>query len=514
MTEPVFADSNIATSPISDSEVVDNSPGENAGSHEQNELPAEAEIGSSMQKETKTLAVQTVRGRTLVLCFDGTAGQYDNSNSNVVKLSSLLTKDPAEQLCYYQPGVGTYFKPGIVSPLLLWGARTLDLGIAWYLNEHVLDGYKFIMQNYSHGDKICLFGFSRGAYTARALAGMLHKVGLLPRDNHAQMPFAFKLYKREDQAGLNLCAGFKRTYCHRVTVEFVGVWDTVASVGALMGRTLPFTNSNSSIRTFRHALALDEHRARYRPNMWHRAPPKVKAPVFSRNVEAPPEHVLPPRQNSESSSSSEEEVVSKPQKRMNIFKRAFTTAGTDPEKAAYASVRDDKGRIPRNATDGSNDVLEVWFSGCHSDVGGGAVQNGAKHSLSYITLRWMVRQAASTGSGVKFNLEALARAGIDIEDCAAQGPLDEMDKADLAEDVHDKLKKMPLWWILEIMPMTYVWQDKENKWHRSWKWHLGKGRTIHDHHPKLHETVRVRTLQKDDYKPKAKWEEGNETYVR
>ncbi|KAF6741733.1 hypothetical protein DFP72DRAFT_941790 [Ephemerocybe angulata] len=226
-------------------------------------------------------------------------------------------------------------------------------------------------QNYSHGDKICLFGFSRGAYTARRLCrlsfgSLVIQVGLLPRDNHAQMPFAFKLYKREDQAGLNLCAGFKRTYCHRVTVEFVGVWDTVASVGALMGRTLPFTNSNSSIRTFRHALALDEHRARYRPNMWHRAPPKVKAPVFSRNVEAPPEHVLPPRQNSESSASSEEEVVSKPQKRMNIFKRAFAAAGTDPEKAAYASVRDDKGRIPRNATDGSNDVLEVWFSGCHS----------------------------------------------------------------------------------------------------------------------------------------------------
>lgn len=87
-----------------------------------------------------------------------------------------------------------------------------------------MDGYKFIMDNYRSGDKICLFGFSRGAYTARALAGVLYKVGLLPKNNEAQVPFAYKLYKREDDEGLQLCAGFKQTYCQDVQVEFVGVW--------------------------------------------------------------------------------------------------------------------------------------------------------------------------------------------------------------------------------------------------------------------------------------------------
>lgn len=90
---------------------------------------------------------------------------------------------------------------------------------------------------------------------------MLHKVGLLPRDNDAQMPFAYALFKREDAEGLELCEGFKRTYCQDVKIEFVGVWDTVASVGVIASRTLPFTNSNSSIRVFRHALALDEVRS-------------------------------------------------------------------------------------------------------------------------------------------------------------------------------------------------------------------------------------------------------------
>jgi uncharacterized protein (DUF2235 family) len=117
-------------------------------------------------------------------------------------------------------------------------------------------------------------GFSRGAYIARALAGFLTKVipplnrrnfltycaqcGLLLKDNFEQVSFAFKLYSRTDQDGMTLAAKFKESFCRVVSVEFVGVWDTVASVGLLRERTLPFTDSNRGIRTFRHALALDE----------------------------------------------------------------------------------------------------------------------------------------------------------------------------------------------------------------------------------------------------------------
>lgn len=118
------------------------------------------------------------------------------------------------QLCYYQEriplpfhvsdifnvtqgGIGTYFQPGVVSPFFRFAARILDEALAWYLSEHIMDGYKFLMQNYHEGDSVCIFGsfifrepssvtradeqligFSRGAYTARALAGMLHKVAI------------------------------------------------------------------------------------------------------------------------------------------------------------------------------------------------------------------------------------------------------------------------------------------------------------------------------------------------
>ena len=94
----------------------------------------------------------------------------------------------------------------------------------------------------------------------RALAGMLHKVGLLSRDNDTLLSFAYKLYCREDSEGNALCAGFKSTYCQHVDIEFVGVWDTVSSVGVVSGRSLPFSNMNSGIRVFRHALSLDEVR--------------------------------------------------------------------------------------------------------------------------------------------------------------------------------------------------------------------------------------------------------------
>ncbi|KAG8932554.1 hypothetical protein FRC02_000932 [Tulasnella sp. 418] len=116
--------------------------------------------------------------RTLVLCFDGTADSFDDTNTNIIRLFSILEKDdPEKQLVYYQPGLGTYVSESIVwSPILRRIALMLDQGVAWYLDAHIMGGYTFLMDNYRPGDKICLFGFSRGAYTARCLAGMLHKV--------------------------------------------------------------------------------------------------------------------------------------------------------------------------------------------------------------------------------------------------------------------------------------------------------------------------------------------------
>ncbi|UZJ55759.1 hypothetical protein CBS101457_005079 [Exobasidium rhododendri] len=212
--------------------------------------------------------------RKVVICLDGTGDEFDADNSNVVKFFAALKKDDPTQLCYYQSGVGTYsnsyggsLKGGV--------SAALDMAVGASLGTHVREAYSFLMQNYREGDKICLYGFSRGAYTARALAGMLHKVGLLPAHNQAQITFAYKWYKDDTANGWKMSTDFKRTFSIDVSVYFLGCWDTVASVG-IIPRILPFAKTNNAAVThFRHALALDERRAKFKANHWYQRGPKA-----------------------------------------------------------------------------------------------------------------------------------------------------------------------------------------------------------------------------------------------
>jgi len=442
----------------------------------------------------------TKKARTLVLCFDGTSNEYDGDNTNVVKFFSLLKKDDFnEQLCYYQAGVGTFFAPGVVSPIYEWFAKILDEAVAWYLNAQVMDGYRFVMENYRVGDKICLFGFSRGAYTARALAGMLFKVGLLPRDNQEQIPFAFKLYKRDDADGDRLSAGFKKTFCQDVKVEFMGVWETVSSVGVVMGKTLPFTSSNQAIKTFRQALALDEHRAKFRPNLYHRTPPDPRSTLFKHRTSA----------NYGSVSVKPDETQRLlPVKQKGLFRRMFS-----------GQQKYDRNLLDADEPGPPTDILEVWFCGCHSDVGGGAVPDATTQSLGNIPLRWMLRQVIDAGCGILFNADALARL-LDVTPGSPQNSSDipdsetNLDQADALEPIHDELKLTRLWWILEILPLYYTWQDAQGVWRSSYGINWGRGRQIEDVQPKFHASVKERMeAQALAYTPKATWTAGSEIYV-
>ena len=183
--------------------------------------------------------------RTIVICLDGTGDQFDADNSNVVKFISCLKKDDPFQITYYQAGIGTYSNAHTLKGGLSAG---LDMAVGSGLGIHIKDAYSFLMQNYREGDRISLLGFSRGAYTVRCLAGMLHKVGLLPAHNSAQISFAYKFFKDDTPLGWKMSAEFKKAFCTDVDVHFVGVWDCVASVG-FVPRTLPFSkSSNNSIR--------------------------------------------------------------------------------------------------------------------------------------------------------------------------------------------------------------------------------------------------------------------------
>ncbi|KAF8843330.1 hypothetical protein BDN67DRAFT_897217 [Paxillus ammoniavirescens] len=442
--------------------------------------------------------------RMIILCFDGTSGQFDSTNSNVVKFYGLLRKDlPEQQLVYYQAGIGTYFAPGVVSPLWTPLAQLLDEGVAWYLDAHVMGGYNYLMENHRPGDKIYLFaGFSRGAYTARALAGMLNKVGLLQRDNVQQVNFAYKAYMRTDKEGIKLAAGFKKTFSQEVKIDFVGVWDTVQSTGVLVNRILPFTDSNTSIRVFRQALALDEHRSRFKPNLYHWPTP-------------------------DNDSGSEETSLSIAQRaaelgkaaiqKLKAMKSVIVGIVNKHEEKGTTRAPDDEiiSEAPQSAmefvaeeTFPLTDVLEVWFAGCHSDIGGGNVGDDVKVSLAQITLHWMVDHVIQSQCGILFDDAALAQIGYTAPACAPNPQL-----SNALAPLFDELKLNKWWWLLEVTPFSYAWQDSDGVWHNKMSFNFGKGRVIPFKQPKFHHTVKERmNYQPLGYKPRAVYDH-HEIYV-
>jgi uncharacterized protein (DUF2235 family) len=209
--------------------------------------------------------------RRLILCLDGTSNKYAKANTNVVKLCATLEKSSPLQLVYYEPGIGTIVPTGIFGRPARWLYTRLDLAFGISLGAEVQRAYRFLMNHYRDEDRIYLFGFSRGAYTARALAGMLYKVGLLEPGNEELVPFAWKMYLRGHNADdKEIVDGFRHTFCHRPRVEMLGLWDTVSSIRwALKTVVLDFTTENPLVEIVRHAVSIDERRAYFRENLWN-----------------------------------------------------------------------------------------------------------------------------------------------------------------------------------------------------------------------------------------------------
>ncbi|EIN07755.1 hypothetical protein PUNSTDRAFT_34256, partial [Punctularia strigosozonata HHB-11173 SS5] len=212
--------------------------------------------------------------RNLVVCIDGTANQFSDKNTNVVELYSRLIKNDT-QLTYYNSGIGTYARENRLS-LQYWMQaldHTIDMAIAWNFKKIVLDAYQWLSENYRPGDRIFLFGFSRGAYQVRVIAAMIERVGLLHKGNNGQIKFAYALYmaalasQEKATDPLELSKRFKSTLSQKdVKVHFVGAWDTVSSIGVARAPSLPETTTGMKhVCVFRHALALDEVRVKFLP---------------------------------------------------------------------------------------------------------------------------------------------------------------------------------------------------------------------------------------------------------
>jgi uncharacterized protein (DUF2235 family) len=297
------------------------------------------------------------RKRLIVLCDgtwqDSTSDDPSAYPTNVTRMARVLSpnsfvptgkivdgKEELEevaQIVYYQEGVGT----GI-------GDKVLGGAAGAGLSSHIRAAYAFLAENYDAGDTIYIFGFSRGAYTARSLAGLVVGMGLLTKRGMDNFPIIYNAFYTKNQDSLapdvsqRLIANKQLINLPRGTVEIVGVWDTVGFYAPL-----PFTQGeyefNNTLLSEEykyafHGLSLDENRQAFAPTLWF----QWKDPLKARTPQA-----------------------------TDLFS-------------------------------GPTDLQQVWFSGAHSDVGGGMDDP----RLADISLAWMIAQCTKHKQ-LSFNMEYL-----------------------------------------------------------------------------------------------------------
>jgi uncharacterized protein (DUF2235 family) len=248
--------------------------------------------------------------RQIVLCLDGTSNTLTGRqrDTNVLRLFEHLARaqDP-QQLLYYDPGVGS---PDALptTGLLDWWSRKWErvAGLAYGrgIYDNVAQAYAFLMRHWRPGDQVFVFGFSRGAFTARCVAGMVNLFGILKPEHESLLDTLMRVYfapvggqvqlevrqrgakallglereannaRTRDEIAQQVRQSFASAQGREAWVHFVGVWDTVASVG-LPGLSVRISSSatvsGKRVRHVRHALSLDEHRLPFEPRLYTEA---------------------------------------------------------------------------------------------------------------------------------------------------------------------------------------------------------------------------------------------------
>ena len=345
--------------------------------------------------------------KNLIVCCDGTGNEIGENISNVLKFYRTLKKSEnaaPRQVVFYHPGVGTLARPNPWTKFWQDTKTLLGLATGYGLDDSVLTAYEFLIQNYEDNDEIYLFGFSRGAHSARVLAALVHKIGLLHPQQLNLGGAALTAYKQSTESTDELvqtkddrATQFARIVSTRwPTIRFLGVWDTVASVivprpdrfYTFSLQTLPYTRRNPSVKVFRQANSLDERRRMFRLEPWE------PDQVFMRN-------------------------------------RFSKTNNSEPQ-----------------------DAKQVWFPGVHADVGGGYPER--ESGLSKYPLLWMIEEAGN--HGLAFNTQAINQL---VWGFKRKGSPFDYVGPDFTANPHKSLRGA--WRLLEKLPKKVKYREWQSK---------------------------------------------------
>lgn len=407
--------------------------------------------------------------KNIVIIFDGTSNQISGDRTNPLRLYGCLERSE-RQLVYYDPGVGTM---GVKQDSSWWASRIYEIwGLATGLglDQNVLDAYCFLVENFQRSpldatgrktgeeDRLTIIGFSRGAYSARVLAGFIHALGLVEPYQLNLLDYAYRTYKsipktegdngisRETsgpEAAFQTMRLYERTLrTYRPAIKALLLFDTVSSViewGKYYPQltTHPFTRRNRSVEAVRHAVSIDERRTMFHPQLW---------PAGEKYWGGP-------------------------------FR---------PKDAGGNPLSDDS--IP------DQNVKERWFAGVHADVGGGYPE--AESALAKVPLEWLIAESAEAAIGLHYDEAA-------VETLLGIAPGSPYPAPSPVAAQHESLKGF-FWWFVECIPRLRPWrEDERGKPDRGWRGLIipfGRHREIPDD-AILHPSVKTRMEQRPDYRP-------------
>ncbi|KAG7702516.1 hypothetical protein KL930_005036 [Ogataea haglerorum] len=454
------------------------------------------------------------RSKNLVLCFDGTANRKD-----------------------IRTGFGEFHDGGWFCSSVENVKSDLDELVAFSVDYHVIEAYTYLMRYYVDGDRVYLFGFSRGSFIARILAGMIERIGLLNQGLEVMVSTAWEIYKKWEQHGQPIgrewtnssASVFKKTFCReKVIIKFMGLWDSVNSCGIFRDRLFPFTSISHHVEHIRHAVSIDERRAKFKQNLF--LPHSYLPSLF--NLQCIDQDAQDSSVYSDSASELDNLLHLEP----DYVNRTH----------AYAN----------RPAPTSNDLVELWFPGDHSDVGGGWANDIDGHSISNLPFRWILASAIEMGVlfkkhavyefATKFtNLDSLLSCNHDClqlirnssklhdesEVIAVHPPAVSHNNSfnssivtaqseDLFHQPGKNVSQIPphpvsrfvgrgtdtvlkclFWWMVEVLPVGYFIENRNGKWRRIYYPNLGRTRNL-PRNARLHWTALWRTRLVRDYEPK------------